>query len=61
MDVIYENEMYKVIANIFDHQYMVVNKSTGIVESRESAEPTALFQADALLGALNKHHKNGDK
>lgn len=48
METIYENGYYSVIANPFEHCYYVVSNTTKQVEATESAEPTALYKADAL-------------
>lgn len=55
MEVIYENGMYEVRVNKYDNEYLVINKSTEVVEARESAKPTAYYKADALKEVTLKH------
>lgn len=61
MDVMYENEAYKILADKSNDVYLIVNKSTGHVEVREPVLPTAKFKAHALLGALKQFEALEDK
>lgn len=48
MEVVYDNGLYHVVANPFEHCYYIVNSRTKQVEGNEKAEPTAKFKANAL-------------
>lgn len=54
MDELYNNGMYKIVANKYDNIYLIVNIETQVVEARESALPTAKFKAEGLKGASDK-------
>lgn len=59
MDVIFENDLYKIVVNKYDNEYLIVNKNTDVVEARESALPTAKFKADGLVAASRKFDSLG--
>jgi hypothetical protein len=54
MDVIYQGDMYNVLAVKKANKYIIVNKVTGIIEGEETKMPTAIGMAKALQGALLK-------
>lgn len=55
MDVIYENKIFKVVAN--KDLYQVINKKTNIIEMETQVITQALFQADSTLQVLEKHYE----
>lgn len=57
MEVVYDNGMYQVKVNRYDNEYLVINVSTDVVESRESAQPTAEYKADALREVTIKRNQ----
>lgn len=62
MNKIYDNGYYSVVANPYEHCYYVVSNTTEQVEATESAEPTALYKADALQAVKIKwNEKRGEK
>lgn len=58
MGIQYDNGYFTVVANPYEDCYYVVNKRTDIAESKENAETTAKFKADALRSVTIKHNES---
>lgn len=60
MEVVYTNNLYRVLAVKKANKYLIINRITGIIEDEATKLPTAIGLAKAMHGALLKLFKEDE-